>query len=114
MFLPSLVTGKIIAKIGSWETSSLGFITLLLGAGILLIGSELSVFCSGITLIGIGWNLSFVSASAAVTRTYSKAEKSTAESFNDTTVLTFLGVVAARAGSVLNGIGWSSFVVFFA
>ena len=113
MFLPSLVTGKIISKIGSWETSSLGFIILLLGAGILLIGSELSVFYSGLTLIGVGWNFSFVAASAAVTTTYSKAEKSIAESFNDTFVLTSLGVIAVCAGFILDGIGWKSFVIFF-
>lgn len=113
MFLPSFVTGKIISKIGSYETASLGFVILLLGAGILLTGMELAVFYCGITLIGIGWNLSFVAASALVITTYSSTEKSVAESCNDTVVLISLGIVAVFSGSILDAIGWRPFVIFF-
>jgi len=66
MFLPSLFSGHVISALGTWPSAFVGFAILLLGGGLFYVNGSLLMFYLGITIVGVGWNLSFVGPSAAV------------------------------------------------
>merc|ERR1719171_2598150 len=59
MYLPSLVSGHLIALLGTWPSSFVGFAFLLLGGGLFYVNDSLLMFNLGIIIVGVGWNLSF-------------------------------------------------------
>ncbi len=69
MFLPSLLSGILVDRIGQRRVIALGSV-ILLSAGILaaLTPSDSLIFLSlALGLLGLGWNLSYVAGSAMVT-----------------------------------------------
>ena len=93
------IAGDVVKALGKVSTMLLGFCILLLGAGLYLAGSSFAIFLSGITLVGVGWNLSFVPATALLTSFYRPAEKATVQAFNDLLVIGLLAVAMASSGA---------------
>lgn len=111
MFLPGLVSGHIINKLGTWTTTFIGFVVFLLGGVIMLINDSLAMFIIGISIIGVGWNLSFVGQSAQVSKMYTPAEKSRVVGFNDGVMLLTIGVFALAGSAIYEAIGsWNIFI----
>jgi len=106
MFLPSLVSGSIMGYLGCWPTTSIGFLIMLLGGGLFFVNNSLFIFILGITVVGIGWNLSFVGPSAAVSACYENdLEKSKVQGFNDGIMLLTIGVFTLSASSIYEATG---------
>ena len=110
MFLPGLISGHIINWLGTWNTTFIGFIVFLLGGiplGVMEKSSNVSLtlFIVGMSIIGIGWNLSFVGPSAQVSKIYSPAEKSKVIGFNDGIMLLTIGIFALSGSAIYEAIG---------
>ena len=110
MFLPGLISGHIINCIGTWTTTFLGFIVLLLGGVIFLVNNSLTMFIVGMTAVGIGWNLSFVGPSAEVSKIYTPKEKDKVIGFNDGIMLLSIGIFALSGSAIYEAIrSWKYF-----
>ncbi|SBS32312.1 Major Facilitator Superfamily protein [Marinomonas aquimarina] len=104
MFLPSFMTGKLIARHGSYRIIQLGCI-LLLGCVLLnQFGISYWHFFSALVLLGVGWNFTFIGATALLTKSYQPADKARVQGLNDLIVFS-----SAAAASLLSGYWHSIF-----
>merc|ERR1712176_508013 len=112
MYLPSLVSGHLIALLGTWLSSFVGFSLLLLGGGLFYVNDSLLMFNLGIIIVGVGWNISFVGPSAAVSSSIirNESEKSKVQGLNDGVMLFSIGVFGLAASAIYIAIGsWDVF-----
>jgi MFS family permease len=100
MFLPSFFTGEVVRAIGKMHTMLLIFMLLLTGACIFYNDHSKVSFTCGIAVVGIGWNFSFVPATALLTTLYRPNERSRVLTANDFVVIGVLACLMASAGSI--------------
>ncbi len=108
MFLPSLITGKLIQRFGE---SAIILVGALFYAAVLLIalqGYELMHFWWALVLLGVGWNFLFIGGTSLLPKTYAHAERFKAQAFNDLVVFSMQAVASLSAGWVLFRFGWST------
>merc|ERR1712241_220897 len=120
MFLPSLFSGHVISALGTWPSAFVGFAILLLGGGLFYVNESLLIFYLGITIVGVGWNLSFVGPSAAVMSAKvirqtpdgedDEEEKSKVVGLNDGLMLLSIGAIQISGSVIYEAIGsWDNF-----
>jgi MFS family permease len=65
-------------------------------------------------VLGIGWNFSFVGASALVLETHRPAERNKVQAFNDFLIFGMMALGSFSSGQLLANYGWSAvnWVVF--
>ena len=107
MYAPSFVTGSLIAKFGAPRVVAAGLILEALGASIGLTGITAPHFWATLFVIGVGWNLAFVGASALVLETHQPNEKNKVQAFNDFVVFGFMALGSFSSGQLLANYGWS-------
>lgn len=106
MFLPSLVTGKLIQHFG---VSVILLVGASLFAVVLLIamqGHELMHFWWALVLLGVGWNFLFIGGTTLLPQSYSHDERFKAQAVNDVVVFSMQALAALSAGWVLFRYGW--------
>ncbi|GJP80109.1 hypothetical protein CLOP_g10339 [Closterium sp. NIES-67] len=114
MFVPSFFTPVIIAALGSDGAMLLGFVLLLASQLALLAGTSLPLFFLCLALLGLGWNLAFVGATALLATAYRPHEKDMVQGINDGIVFGVNTVVAATASAVLQRINsWPTFLLIY-
>ncbi|EFJ48144.1 hypothetical protein VOLCADRAFT_91196 [Volvox carteri f. nagariensis] len=113
MFLPSLFTGDVIGLITAHMTMTCGSVLLAAGAAIFFAGQHLPIFFAGNSVVGLGWNWSYVGASALVTNTYDSTTKFVAQGVMDTLVLFGTGLSGVLAGPLYSRLGWGAYTAFF-
>ncbi len=106
MFAPSFITGRLIARFGKERVAAVGLLLLAASGALALSGRDLGHFWGSLALLGIGWNFSFIGATAMVTDCHSAAERSKAQGANDFAVFGVTAAVSFLAGSVLHRSGW--------
>jgi MFS family permease len=108
MFLPSFVTGSLIARFGVVQVMLAG--VALLGAHVLLTwtGTGFSSFASALVFLGVGWNFLYIGGTTLLTTTYSSAEKSRAQATNDMTIFAVGLACSFSAGGLLEALGWQT------
>jgi MFS family permease len=106
MFLPSFVTGSLIARFGVVAIMLTGA-ALMSGHVLLsLAGAGFGSFAAALFLLGVGWNFLYVGGTTLLTRAYLPAEKGRAQAANDLVVYLVGLASSLGAGALLNGIGW--------
>ncbi|GLC46494.1 hypothetical protein PLESTB_000332600 [Pleodorina starrii] len=115
MFLPSLLTGHVIALLGATTTMTAGSAVLLAGTAVFFAGGRLPVFFAGNAVVGLGWNWSYVGASALVAATCSAAPEArfAAQGVMDTAVLAGTGLAVVLAGTLYSSLGWRVYGAVF-
>mmetsp|Transcript_355 Transcript_355/g.680 ORF Transcript_355/g.680 Transcript_355/m.680 type:complete len:473 (+) Transcript_355:283-1701(+) len=110
MFLPGLFSGQVINRFGTWLTTAVGFLLFPVGGAMFLINDSIAMFVVGITIVGIGWNFSFVGPSAEVSKIHSPAEQSKVVGFNDGIMLLTVGTFFVTASKIYIAVGsWNVF-----
>jgi hypothetical protein len=114
MYVPSFFTGSLIVRFGVERIVFLGFALLLASALVAIEGIALWNFYSGLVLLGVGWNFSFVGATTMVTQCHSPAERNKVQAFNDFLVFGSMAVASFSSGQLLEAFGWTAvnYVVF--
>ena len=114
MYGPSFVTGSLIARFGAPRVVATGLWLEACGAMIGLSGITAMHFWATLIVIGIGWNFSFVGASALVLETHRPEERNKVQAFNDFLVFGMMAVGSFSSGQLLANFGWSAvnWVVF--
>jgi MFS family permease len=108
MYGPSFFTGTLILRFGAPRIVAIG---LLLEAGAAAVGlSGISAMHFWVTLfiLGIGWNFSFVGASALVLETHRPQERNKVQAFNDFLVFGMMAIGSFSSGQLLANYGWSA------
>lgn len=107
MYLPGFFTGQLINRFGVERVMLTGLLLLVIAGSIALGGVELSRFAVAMGLLGLGWNLSFVGATALLIQCYRPSERGLVQGFNEIVVFGFVALAAIMAGPILKWGGWS-------
>ena len=108
MYGPSFFTGSLIARFGARRMVALGLLLEAGAATIGLSGITAMHFWATLMMLGVGWNFSFVGASALVLETYRPRERNKVQAFNDFLVFGMMAVGSFSSGQLLANYGWSA------
>jgi MFS family permease len=114
MYGPSFFTGSLIARFGAPRIVAAGLLLEAGSAAIGLTGVTAVHFWTTLVVLGIGWNLGFVGASALVLETHRPEERNKVQAFNDFLVFGMMAIGSFSSGQLLANFGWSAvnWVVF--
>ena len=102
MFVPSFVTGHLIARFGVQRILSLGLL-ILAGAGMVAIaGTEIENFYLALVLLGIGWNFGFIGATTLLAGAHRPEERGRVQGMNDMIVFGCVTVASVASGGLMN------------
>ncbi len=108
MFGPSFFTGSLISRFGAARVAVVGLILEAVAAVIGLSGITAMHFWAGLFVVGIGWNFSFVGASALIVATHRPQEGKKVQAFNDFIVFGMVAIGSFSSGQLLASYGWST------
>jgi fucose permease len=106
MYLPSLFTGAIIARLGVRRVMAAGAIAMLGCVGVAIASRTLLAYWTALVLLGIGWNFLFVGGTVLLAASYRAAERFKAQATNDFLMFGVQAAAALSAGAVLDLAGW--------
>lgn len=110
MYAPSFFTGRLITRFGAAPVVAVG-LALLAGSGATgLAGIHVMHFWLCLILLGLGWNFSFLGASAMVLECHRPAERTKVQSFNDFIVFGMMTMGSFASGGLLTSYGWSAVI----
>jgi len=114
MYIPSFFTGHLIAMFGKYRMMLSGVLVNLIAASCLLLDvSSFWGYFSCLTMIGVGWNWGYVSASSLLTDAtdaYTDASKAKAKGFNDFCVQLLSAIGTMGTGVAVASLGWASLI----
>jgi MFS family permease len=106
MYAPSLVSGRLIGKIGVRKGMTAGMCLMLACIAIASAGHDLMHYWWGLVALGVGWNLMFVAATAQLTTTYRPPERFRAQALNEFAVFGSQAAASLLAGPAIHALGW--------
>ena len=106
MFLPSVITGTLVARLGVHRIMAAGVALLAAAATAAWIGHSAAHYVAGLILLGVGWNFLFTAGSTLITTTYRHAERFKAQGLNDVIVFGTMALLTLAAGVLLELVGW--------
>ena len=107
MFLPSLVSGLLLDRVGPLRMITAGAGILIVCLGVAFAGRHLMHYWWALVLLGIGWNFMYLGGTALLTRTYEANERFKVQACNDFIVFAMQAVAALSSGFFLFSFGWS-------
>ncbi|MET4798773.1 MFS transporter [Bradyrhizobium sp. LB11.1] len=108
MYGPSFFTGALIARFGAPKIVAAGLLLEAGAAGIGLSGVTAMHFWATLIVLGVGWNFSFIGASALVLETHRPQERNKVQAFNDFLVFGMMAIGSFSSGQLLANYGWSA------
>jgi MFS family permease len=108
MYGPSFFTGSLIARFGASRIIATGLVILAASAAVDLSGITVAHFWTGLILLGLGWNLGFIGATALVVESSAAEERSKVQSFNDFLVFGTMALGSFSSGKILTDFGWDA------
>ncbi|MBR0856232.1 MFS transporter [Bradyrhizobium liaoningense] len=106
MYGPSFFTGALIARFGAPKVVAAGLLLEAGAAGIGLSGITAMHFWATLIVLGVGWNFSFIGASALVLETHRPQERNKVQAFNDFLVFGMMAIGSFSSGQLLANYGW--------
>jgi MFS family permease len=108
MYGPSFFTGSLIARYGAPRIVAIGLVLEAAAAMIGLSGNTAMHFWVVLVVLGVGWNFSFIGASALVLETHRPQERNKVQAFNDFLVFGMMALGSFSSGQLLANYGWSA------
>ncbi|HET8997863.1 MAG TPA: MFS transporter [Acetobacteraceae bacterium] len=110
MYAPSFFTGRLIGRFGAPRVVAVG-LTLFAAAGVMgLTGTDVTHFWLSLILLGLGWNFSWLGASALVLECHRPEERTRVQSLNDFVVFGMMALGSFSAGGLLLSFGWDTVI----
>ncbi|HEY0223691.1 MAG TPA: MFS transporter [Pseudolabrys sp.] len=106
MYAPSFVTGSLIARFGVERVTAVGLCLIAATAAVGLAGVTVAHFWTGLVLLGLGWNLSFIGATTMVTQCHRPEERNKVQAFNDFLIFGSMALSSFSSGQLLEYVGW--------
>ncbi|MBB3141151.1 MFS transporter [Halomonas organivorans] len=107
MFLPSFVTGRLTARFGASRMIAAGCLLLVASALTAQFDAGIAGFHTGLVLLGLGWNFTFLPATGLLTEAHRPAEKARTQAANEFLVFSTAALTALLAGPAMTLLGWS-------
>ncbi|MFJ0691499.1 MFS transporter, partial [Bordetella bronchiseptica] len=107
MYAPSFVTGRLIERFGKLPVTALGLALMLAAAGVSLTGLSVPHFWAVLVLLGVGWNLGFIGATAMLADCCEPHERLRVQALNDLLVFGCVAAASFSSGQLLAHGGWS-------
>jgi len=111
MYVPSLVAGFLIEKLGVTRLMFVGAMGLLATSAIGLQGHGFMHYWWGLVLLGVGWNFLYVGGTTLLTYTYSMSERFRAQAVNEFLVFGTSATASLLAGTVMHFFGWGTLML---
>ncbi len=111
MYLPSLVSGWLITRVGLGRVMFLGVAVMLATIGIGLLGHAYMHYALSMIALGVAWNFLFVGGTTLLVRAQEQGQGFTAQAFNDFCVFGGSAVASLAAGALLHSIGWEALLL---
>lgn len=111
MYLPSLVAGFLIERVGVARLMSVGAVCLFATSIVGLRGHSLMHYWWALVLLGVGWNFLYVGGTTLLTYTYSMAERYRAQAVNEFFVFGMSASASLLAGAVMFYFGWTTLML---
>ena len=109
MYLPSLATPWIVAKLGPRGMIAAGLLANVLCIGIAAwVGHEFMHYFTALLILGVGWNLMFVGATVLLAANYAPADRFRAQGYNDLSVFGSQALASLLAGTAIETLGWQT------
>src|SRR4051794_32905653 len=108
MYGPSFFTGALIARFGAPVIVGIGLLLQAGGSTDAAIGLTAMHFWATLFVLGVGWNFSFVGASALVLETHRPQERNKVQAFNDFLIFGTMALGSFSSGQLLANYGWSA------
>lgn len=106
MFLPSFFSGFLIRRYGAANMMIVGLLAFALCIIIALVDRSLLHYGLALILLGIGWNLLFVSGTALLPHSYQDNERFKVQALNEFCVFSIQALASLSSGWVLYQFGW--------
>jgi predicted MFS family arabinose efflux permease len=106
MFAPSLVTGKLITRFGSYPVALTGCLILALGCLLALTGEALMNFHWALLWVGVGWNFMYMGGSTLLTQVPDTYLRSRLQAVNEFVTYAAMTLTAGVTGWVYHQLGW--------
>jgi MFS family permease len=106
MYLPSLVSGFLIERLGVVRMMFVGAVGLLATSIVALQGQTVMHYWWALLLLGVGWNFLYIGGTTMLTYTYSMAERFQAQAANEFLVFGTSATASLLAGTVMHYFGW--------
>ena len=108
MFLPSLVTGKLISKFGYSNMMYAGVLFFILTIIMSLLEASFLNYFIGLIFLGVGWNFLFITGTSLLVTIYKPEEKFKAQGFNDLLVFSSMAIASLLAGILISLDSWKT------
>ena len=106
MFLPSLIAGNLVKKIGHSKMMYVGVGLYCITVVISLFDQSFLNYMLALIFLGFGWNLLFISGTSLLVLTYKEEEKYRAQGFNDFVVYSVHALGSLSAGILIVLTNW--------
>jgi MFS family permease len=106
MYLPSLVSGRIVRRFGERLVMIWGALLLASCAAVNLSGHHVMHYWWGLVLLGVGWNLLFVAGTTLLARSVQGPNRHRAQALNEFTVFGSQACASMLAGLAVQQAGW--------
>lgn len=110
MFLPSIVTGTFIVKVNKILCLMLGLLIYGVVSLFAFSGHDTFHYWWALVLLGLGWNILFVTSTALLPKAYENNERFKVQACNDFIVFGFQALASFSAGLLLFSVGWSGVI----
>jgi MFS family permease len=108
MFLPSLIAGWTIRKMGTTKMMIIGLIAYLICAIIAFSGHNLANYWVSLVLLDIGWDFLFLGGATLLPQSYQPSERFKVQALNDFIVFGSQAIAALSAGWLVFALGWET------
>lgn len=107
MFLPSFMTGRLTALFGPVRMIVAGCLLLAASVAVAQLEPSYTHFITGLILLGLGWNFTFLPATGLLTEAHHPTERARTQAANEFLVFTTVAITALIAGPLVSTMGWS-------
>jgi MFS family permease len=107
MFIPSFLTGHLIARFGTTKIVAAGLFILGCAGAVALQGVNVENFFLALILLGVGWNFGFIGATTMLASAHNPEEKGIVQGMNDFFVFGGVTVASLSSGGLMNCSGGS-------
>lgn len=107
MFLPALVAGPLVDRLGGQPMAAAGIALLGSSALIALLGQAQPYFLVSSLLLGVGWNLMLVAGTTLLAAAHSAEERGRAQGLMELSNGGVAACAAFASGALITGLGWS-------
>ncbi len=106
MFLPGLLTGRLLEKWGAGPLLTLGGFMYLGCFGLGFGEQSFWLFWGELFLLGLGWNVSYLAATSLLQRSLRPGEAGLGQGLNEMAILSVNALVLLTSGQLIALLGW--------